>query len=103
VDGIFHLLRAFDNDEVVHVDDSIDPVKYHGDDDDGDLCLLFRLLNYILVLELIRFAKSKIRRFVNVLYCCIGALSCLFDTNFECLDLCADTLSGLIHLVIIVH
>ena len=27
VDGIFHLLRAFDNDEVVHVDDSIDPVR----------------------------------------------------------------------------
>lgn len=26
VDGIFHLLRAFDNDAVVHVDDSIDPV-----------------------------------------------------------------------------
>mmetsp|Transcript_38206 Transcript_38206/g.77157 ORF Transcript_38206/g.77157 Transcript_38206/m.77157 type:complete len:432 (-) Transcript_38206:277-1572(-) len=27
VDGIYHLLRAFDNDEVVHVDDSIDPVR----------------------------------------------------------------------------
>jgi len=27
VDGIFHLLRAFDNDEVVHVDDSIDPIR----------------------------------------------------------------------------
>jgi ribosome-binding ATPase YchF (GTP1/OBG family) len=27
VDGIFHLLRAFDNDAVVHVDDSIDPVS----------------------------------------------------------------------------
>mmetsp|Transcript_37434 Transcript_37434/g.48430 ORF Transcript_37434/g.48430 Transcript_37434/m.48430 type:complete len:422 (-) Transcript_37434:142-1407(-) len=27
VDGIFHLLRAFDNDAVVHVDDSIDPIR----------------------------------------------------------------------------
>lgn len=27
VDGIFHLVRAFDNDEVVHVDDSVDPVR----------------------------------------------------------------------------
>ena len=27
VDGIFHLVRAFDNKEVMHVDDSIDPVR----------------------------------------------------------------------------
>jgi obg-like ATPase 1 len=27
VDGIFHVVRAFDNDEVVHVDDSVDPVR----------------------------------------------------------------------------
>ena len=27
VDGIFHLVRAFDSDEIVHVDDSIDPVR----------------------------------------------------------------------------
>lgn len=27
VDGIFHIVRAFDNDEVLHVDDSIDPVR----------------------------------------------------------------------------
>jgi GTP-binding protein YchF len=27
VDGIFHLLRAFDNDEVIHVDDSVDPIR----------------------------------------------------------------------------
>lgn len=27
VDGIFHLVRAFDNKEVTHVDDSIDPVR----------------------------------------------------------------------------
>jgi GTP-binding protein YchF len=27
VDGIYHLVRAFDSDEVVHVDDSVDPVR----------------------------------------------------------------------------
>lgn len=27
VDGIFHLVRAFDSDEIVHVDDSIDPIR----------------------------------------------------------------------------
>jgi obg-like ATPase 1 len=27
VDGIFHVVRAFENDEVLHVDDSVDPVR----------------------------------------------------------------------------
>ncbi|KAF6815503.1 GTP-binding protein YchF [Colletotrichum plurivorum] len=27
VDGMFHIVRAFDNDEVLHVDDSVDPVR----------------------------------------------------------------------------
>ncbi|KAJ3156649.1 hypothetical protein HDU86_003873 [Geranomyces michiganensis] len=27
VDGIFHVVRAFDNDDVVHVDDSVDPIR----------------------------------------------------------------------------
>ncbi|KAF5680157.1 GTP-binding protein [Fusarium circinatum] len=27
VDGMFHIVRAFDNDQVLHVDDSIDPVR----------------------------------------------------------------------------
>ncbi|GAX17743.1 ribosome-binding ATPase [Fistulifera solaris] len=27
VDGIFHLIRAFESDEVIHVDDSVDPVR----------------------------------------------------------------------------
>ena len=27
VDGIYHLVRAFDSDEVIHVDDSVDPVR----------------------------------------------------------------------------
>lgn len=27
VDGIFHLIRAFDSEEIVHVDDSVDPIR----------------------------------------------------------------------------
>ncbi|KAF2812262.1 uncharacterized protein BDZ99DRAFT_263678 [Mytilinidion resinicola] len=27
VDGMFHVVRAFDNDEVLHVDDSVDPIR----------------------------------------------------------------------------
>ena len=27
VDGIFHLIRAFDSEEVIHVDDSVDPIR----------------------------------------------------------------------------
>uniref|UniRef100_A0A7R9Y5W4 Obg-like ATPase 1 n=1 Tax=Prasinoderma coloniale TaxID=156133 RepID=A0A7R9Y5W4_9VIRI len=27
IDGIFHVVRAFDNDEVLHVDDSVDPIR----------------------------------------------------------------------------
>ena len=27
VDGIFHVVRAFESDEIVHVDDSVDPVR----------------------------------------------------------------------------
>ena len=28
VDGVFHVVRAFDSEEVIHVDDSVDPVSY---------------------------------------------------------------------------
>lgn len=27
VDGIYHLIRAFESDEVIHVDDSVDPIR----------------------------------------------------------------------------
>jgi ribosome-binding ATPase YchF (GTP1/OBG family) len=27
VDGLYHLVRAFDSDEVIHVDDSVDPIR----------------------------------------------------------------------------
>lgn len=38
VDGIFHLVRAFDNDEVIHVDDSVDPIR-DMETIEGELCL----------------------------------------------------------------
>ncbi len=37
VDGIFHLVRAFDSDEIVHVDDSIDPIR-DLETIEGELC-----------------------------------------------------------------
>ena len=27
MDGLYHVVRAFDNPEVIHVDDSIDPIR----------------------------------------------------------------------------
>jgi GTP-binding protein YchF len=38
VDGIFHLVRAFDSEEIVHVDDSIDPIR-DLDTIQSELCL----------------------------------------------------------------
>lgn len=38
VDGIFHLIRVFDSDEVVHVDDSVDPIR-DLETIEGELCL----------------------------------------------------------------
>lgn len=37
VDGIFHLVRAFDDDDIVHVDDSVDPIR-DLDTIQGELC-----------------------------------------------------------------
>ena len=38
VDGIYHLVRSFESDEVIHVDDSVDPVR-DLDTIQGELCL----------------------------------------------------------------
>lgn len=38
VDGIFHLVRCFESDEVIHVDDSVDPVR-DLETITGELCL----------------------------------------------------------------
>jgi GTP-binding protein YchF len=57
VDGIFHLVRAFDSDEVVHVDDSVDPIR-DLETIESELCLKDKTtLESVLVKE-----KEKVRK-----------------------------------------
>lgn len=59
VDGIFHLIRAFDNDEVIHVDDSVDPVR-DMETIVGELCLKdLAVLSTVLNMEKDRIRKEK--------------------------------------------
>jgi GTP-binding protein YchF len=57
VDGIFHLVRAFESDEVIHVDDSVDPVR-DMETIVSELCLKdLAVLSNVINLE-----KDKIRK-----------------------------------------
>lgn len=57
VDGIFHLVRAFDSDEVVHVDDSVDPIR-DLETIQAELCLKDKAtMESVLVKE-----KEKVRK-----------------------------------------
>lgn len=57
VDGIFHLVRAFDSDEIVHVDDSVDPVR------DLDTIMSELCLKDTSVLEaLVNLEKDRLRK-----------------------------------------
>jgi len=59
VDGIFHLVRAFDSDEVVHVDDSVDPIR-DLDTIESELCLKDKAtLEKVLDMEKERIRKEK--------------------------------------------
>jgi len=59
VDGIFHLVRAFDADEVVHVDDSVDPIR-DLETIEGELCLKdLATLGGVLETEQNRVRKEK--------------------------------------------
>jgi len=59
VDGIFHLVRAFDCDEVVHVDDSVDPLR-DLETIQAELCLKDKsILNKVLENEQSRVRKEK--------------------------------------------
>ena len=59
VDGIFHLVRAFDSDEVVHVDDSVDPIR-DLETIEGELCLKDKAsLEKVLEDEKTRMRKEK--------------------------------------------
>lgn len=59
VDGIFHLVRAFDSDEVIHVDDSVDPIR-DLETIQGELCAKDKsTLEGVLEREMDRVRKEK--------------------------------------------
>jgi len=59
VDGIYHLVRAFEDDEVIHVDDSIDPIR-DLETIQGELCLKDKsTLEIVLEREKERVRKEK--------------------------------------------
>lgn len=59
VDGIFHLIRAFESDEVIHVDDSVDPVR-DLETIQGELCAKDReTLSKVMDKEKERVRKEK--------------------------------------------
>jgi len=59
VDGIYHLLRAFDSDEVIHVDDSVDPIR-DLETIQGELCAKDKeVLEKVLERERDRVRKEK--------------------------------------------
>jgi ribosome-binding ATPase YchF (GTP1/OBG family) len=59
VDGIFHLIRAFDSDEVIHVDDSVDPIR-DLETIQGELCAKDKgTLENVLEQEQTRVRKEK--------------------------------------------
>jgi GTP-binding protein YchF len=59
VDGIFHLMRAFDSDEVIHVDDSVDPIR-DLETIESELCLKDKeILGKVIDREKERVRKEK--------------------------------------------
>jgi GTP-binding protein YchF len=59
VDGIYHLVRAFDSDEVIHVDDSVDPIR-DLETIQGELCAKDReTLEKVIEKEKERVRKEK--------------------------------------------
>ncbi|KAL7555534.1 hypothetical protein ACA910_005312 [Epithemia clementina (nom. ined.)] len=59
VDGIFHLIRAFESEEVIHVDDSVDPIR-DLETIQGELCAKDRdILQGVMDRERDRVRKEK--------------------------------------------
>ena len=59
VDGIYHLIRGFDSDEVVHVDDSVDPIR-DLETIQGELCAKdAAVLEKVVEKEMDRVRKEK--------------------------------------------
>mmetsp|Transcript_11894 Transcript_11894/g.27549 ORF Transcript_11894/g.27549 Transcript_11894/m.27549 type:complete len:429 (+) Transcript_11894:72-1358(+) len=78
VDGIFHLVRAFDNDEVIHVDDSVDPIR-DLETIEMELCLKDReSLSKVLDRE-----KEKVRKEKGLSRAADPPLPELFQSAFE--------------------
>lgn len=78
VDGIFHLVRAFDNDEVVHVDDSVDPIR-DLNTIEGELCLKDKdTLSKVVERE-----KDRIRKEKGIARANDPPLSDIFQSAFE--------------------
>ena len=79
VDGIYHLIRGFDSDEVVHVDDSVDPIRdletIQGELCAKDLATLEKVLEH--EKERVRKEKGLSRQTTNV------PLSEDFENAFE--------------------
>jgi len=78
VDGIFHLVRAFDSDEVVHVDDSVDPIR-DLETIEGELCLKdLATLETVLANE-----KSAVRKAKSLARNNEPTLSDLFQSAYD--------------------
>eukprot|EP01083_Nonionella_stella_P075903 206570_1 len=78
VDGIFHLVRAFDSDEIVHVDDTIDPIR-DLETIEGELCAKDKAsLESVLENE-----KNRVRKAKGIARSADPPLSELFQNSYD--------------------
>lgn len=81
VDGIFHLVRAFESEEIVHVDDSVDPIR-DLETIQGELCLKdIDTLGKVLENE-----KNRIRKEKGIARSAEPPLTELFQSAYEKCD-----------------
>lgn len=86
VDGIFHLVRAFDSDEVIHVDDSVDPIR-DLETIESELCLKDKeTLSKVVDRE-----KDRVRKEKGMARAAEPPLSEAFQSSF---DKCTELLEG---------
>lgn len=78
VDGIFHLVRAFDNDEVVHVDDSVDPIR-DMETIQGELCLK----DLESMTKVIETEKARVRKEKGIAKASDPPLSDVFESAYD--------------------
>ena len=63
VDGIYHLVRAFDSDEVIHVDDNVDPIR-DLETIQGELCAKVCVVETKYFFKLITLQPSHLLNFI---------------------------------------